>query len=414
MNLLAAAIFVAQATLVLAFGTGLLVLMRGSAASSRRLVCLLTLSGACIAPILALFAPSWLTLAPEPPRFLARAASVATAGTGSGGWISLPILVWAAITAIMLARTLAGWMTIWLESRVAALVENRDWLSDASRIARELGLGASPRLRLADVASPLVLATFRPVILLPEAAIEWGPERRRMVLLHELAHAMRFDPWANCVAQVIRAAFWFHPLSWYITARLAREQELACDDEVLRAGVSGVDYAEVLVDAARGLRSAVLFGCAMTGSPAARVLRDRVEHVLDERRKRMGNGRQHALVVSAFAAVLLITGALRPVWSQNGKIYRIGDGVSAPQLLHKVEPDYTQEAKDQKIEGKVILFLVITDDGQPTDVTVTGHLDPGLDENAVSAVKQWRFKPGMKDNEPVAVQAHIEVNYRLY
>ena len=128
----------------------------------------------------------------------------------------------------------------------------------------------------------------------------------------------------------------------------------------------------------------------------------------------MGNGRRHALVVSVFAAALLITGALRPVWSQDGKIYKIGDGVSAPQLVYKVEPDYTQDAKDRKIEGRVILFLVITDDGQPTNITVTGHLDPGLDENAISAVKQWRFKPATKDNQPVAVQAHIEVNYRLY
>lgn len=235
-----------------------------------------------------------------------------------------------------------------------------------------------------------------------------------MVLLHELAHAARFDPWANYLAQVVRAAFWFHPLSWYITARLAREQELACDDEVLRAGVRGADYAEVLIDAVRGLRSAALFGCAMTGSSAARMLRDRVEHVLDERRNRMGNARRHALVISAFAAVLLITGALRPVWSQGGKIYKIGDGVSAPQLVYKVEPNYTQDAKDKKIEGTVTVSLVITDEGEPTDVTVIRHLDPGLDENAVLAVKQWRFKPGMKDNQPVTVQAHIEVNYRLY
>ena len=91
MNLLAVAIFVAQATLVFAFGAGLLVLMRSSAASSRRLVCLLTLSGACIAPIVALFAPSWLTFAPEPPRFLVRAAAVANAGSNGSGWISLPL-----------------------------------------------------------------------------------------------------------------------------------------------------------------------------------------------------------------------------------------------------------------------------------------------------------------------------------
>jgi TonB family protein len=266
----------------------------------------------------------------------------------------------------------------------------------------------------AQCAAPVTVGWLRPVVILPEEWQSWPRAKLDAVLAHEREHVRRRDPLVQWLALLNRSIFWFHPLSWYLTARLAREQELACDDEVLRAGVRAVDYAEVLVDAVRGLRSAVLFGCAMTGSSAARALRDRVEHVLDERRNRMGNGRRHALVVSAFAAVLLITGSLRPVWSQGGKIYKIGNGVSAPQLVYKVEPDYTQDAKDKKIEGAVTLLLVITDEGEPTDVTVTRHLDPGLDENAVLAVKQWRFKPGTKDNQPVAVQAHIEVNYRLY
>jgi beta-lactamase regulating signal transducer with metallopeptidase domain len=193
---------------------------------------------------------------------------------------------------------------------------------------------------MADIASPVICGAIRPVLLLPQSTLEWSADRRKMVLLHECAHAMQFDVWWNRLAQLVRCVYWFHPLAWYMAARLAREQELASDDEVLRAGVRGPDYADVLMDSVRGLRSAALFGCAMSGPPAVRALRERVEHILDERRNRVGNLRRHVAMVGAFGAILAITGALRPVWSQNGKVDNSGNGVTAPQVIQKIEPDY--------------------------------------------------------------------------
>ncbi len=415
MTPVAAVMFVARGTVMLGFGAALLAVMRSSAAASRRLVCALALAGALLAPTLALIGPAWVTVAPTPPAFILRAAALARLDAGAGAvmWPTVAFVGWAVIAGAMLLRMLAGRAAIWLELRRAIAVTDRSWLREMQDVARRMGLVATPDLRLTDVASPVICGAMRPVLLLPECALEWSAERRRIVLLHECAHAMRFDLWLNCLAQLVCSVFWFHPLAWYMAARLAREQELASDDEVLRAGVRGSDYADVLMDSVRGLRSPALFGCAMSGPPAARALRERVEHMLDERRNRVGDLRRHALMVAAFAAMLAITGALRPVWSQPGKTPKIGNGVTAPQVIQKVEPDYTEDARDRGVEGAVMLSVVISETGEPKDVTVVRSLDPGLDANAAAAVRQWRFRPATKDGRPVAVTAHIEVNFRL-
>jgi TonB family protein len=93
--------------------------------------------------------------------------------------------------------------------------------------------------------------------------------------------------------------------------------------------------------------------------------------------------------------------------------YKIGGGVSAPSLLHKVEPEYTEEARLARLVGKVVLFIVVGSDGKAHEMKVTRSLGLGLDEKAIAAVSEWRFRPGSKEGEPVDVQASIEVNFRL-
>ena len=94
-------------------------------------------------------------------------------------------------------------------------------------------------------------------------------------------------------------------------------------------------------------------------------------------------------------------------------VYRVGGGVSAPALIHKTEPEYTEEARAAKYQGTVLLYVEIDPNGNATNVKVQRSLGLGLDEKAVEAVKQWKFKAGYKDGKPVTVQATIEVNFRL-
>ncbi len=97
----------------------------------------------------------------------------------------------------------------------------------------------------------------------------------------------------------------------------------------------------------------------------------------------------------------------------GGGVYRIGGGVSAPALVFKVEPEYSEEARKAKFQGTVVLYVVVDDKGNPRDLRIVRPLGLGLDEKALEAVQKWRFKPGYLNGKAVSVAATIEVNFRL-
>jgi periplasmic protein TonB len=100
---------------------------------------------------------------------------------------------------------------------------------------------------------------------------------------------------------------------------------------------------------------------------------------------------------------------------QAQDVFQPGNGVSLPTVVKEVKPDYTPEAKAARIQGNVLLETVVLVDGSVGDVTVSRSLDStfGLDQQAVRAMKQWTFKPGMKDGKPVAVRVHVEMTFTL-
>jgi TonB family protein len=94
-------------------------------------------------------------------------------------------------------------------------------------------------------------------------------------------------------------------------------------------------------------------------------------------------------------------------------VYKVGGGISSPTLVHKVEPEYSDEARAALYQGTVVLAVTIDTDGTAQDMRVIRGLGLGLDEKALQAISQWKFKPGAKDGQPVPVMATIEVNFRL-
>jgi TonB family protein len=97
----------------------------------------------------------------------------------------------------------------------------------------------------------------------------------------------------------------------------------------------------------------------------------------------------------------------------GGGAFRIGGDVSAPVLVAKTEPEYSEEARKAKYSGEVLLSIVVDEHGIPRDIHVVRPLGLGLDEKAIEAVMKWRFRPGMKGGRPVATQAQVQVNFRL-
>jgi TonB family protein len=97
----------------------------------------------------------------------------------------------------------------------------------------------------------------------------------------------------------------------------------------------------------------------------------------------------------------------------GGGAYHIGGEVSAPTLISKIEPEYSEEARKAKYSGTVLLSIVVDANGLPRDIHVVRALGLGLDQKAIEAVQKWRFRPGMKGGRAVPVQAQVEVSYRL-
>ena len=99
----------------------------------------------------------------------------------------------------------------------------------------------------------------------------------------------------------------------------------------------------------------------------------------------------------------------------GGGVYRPGNGVSQPELLREVKPRYTAEAMRAKVQGTVLVEAVVLPDGSVGDVRVVRSIDRnfGLDAEAVRAAKQWRFRPGTRFGEPVAVLVTIELSFAL-
>jgi len=98
---------------------------------------------------------------------------------------------------------------------------------------------------------------------------------------------------------------------------------------------------------------------------------------------------------------------------EPGVYQAMKDGVTAPRALEAHEPEYSDTARRARLEGTVVLSLIVGTDGRTRNVKVLTSLEPGLDSNAVDAVRTWRFAPCTKDGQAVACQLRVEVSYHL-
>lgn len=93
---------------------------------------------------------------------------------------------------------------------------------------------------------------------------------------------------------------------------------------------------------------------------------------------------------------------------------RVGEnGITAPKPLYHPDPEYTDKARRKKISGTVLLSLVVGSDGLVRDAKVTTSLDKGLDDQALKAVRTWKFEPATKDGKPIAVRISVETSFHI-
>ncbi|MDR3701403.1 MAG: TonB family protein [Candidatus Sulfopaludibacter sp.] len=479
--------------------------------------------------------------------------------------LSLPSLLpaaWLGGLALFLTPVILGLWRVRSLRRSALPSPNGQSLAD--RLARDAGIRRRVEvLQHEDLPGPMTCGVLHPAIVLPHESQTWDAGDLNRAIVHELEHVRRADWATQCLARMVCAAYWFHPLVWMTWRRLCLEAERSCDDAVL-GDSEATAYADQLVGLAQRLSSA---GESPLLAMANRSdLATRVGAVLDDRQPRGRAGTLTVALACAAAAMLVVTvspfrmvaapptsapvaesapvsqpasepapqtpspapqtgpainlrvrsnlvmvdvvvtdlagnsidglgardfvitedgvgqnistfefhrvtmspepanapksyyllGYYTSNQKQDGQFRRIQvidkadttakldyrggyyasqqfappadapagaggvlppatlpPGSKPPILIFKKEPEYSEAARKAKYQGSVILYVEVDETGQPNNIKVLRSLGLGLDEKAIEAVKQWRFKPGTANGVPVTMPTQVKVDFSL-
>ena len=206
------------------------------------------------------------------------------------------------------------------------------WLQQTDAIRQRLRVRSQVQLLMSPkVPTPMAGGPWRPVILLPSDAEGWSPERRAVVLAHELVHVRRRDALRQVIGRAVVALYWFHPLSWPAWRAATIAAERSCDEEVLELGTRPSEYARHLFSLASG----TVGGRALLALPMVQrsQLEDRIMSILKRHRPRYSLARTIAALTGIGVVGTLIACA--------NPVPRDPDAQPAPQ----VEPTVSGEAQ---------------------------------------------------------------------
>src|SRR5688572_9150979 len=226
---------------------------------------------------------------------------------------------------------------------------------------------------------PALVGIVRPVLLLPRGIAEHLTRAQlEAVLEHELSHWRRRDNLTAAVHMLVEAVFWFHPLVWWIGARLVEERERACDEAVVRAGHDGRIYAEGILNVCeRYVASALKCAAGISGAD----LKSRVVELA--RNRVMGElPVQKRVLLGAFALSTLIVPMIFGAAAQNA---------ADPIPMVRIAPDFPSDALAARREGSVELEFTIAANGTVKDVVILTSTSPEFEAPAVAALLRWRY-----------------------
>jgi TonB family protein len=349
-----------------------------------------------LAPWLPMPAPDWISL----PVLHATTNVAAAAAPGPGPWSAPNVAagVWLAGVAFGLLR---------LGTHYARLLRAARPLP--ARLRRQLADDLPPRdldrLRQ-HPAGPAVLWAPRALILLPaDFARHFDARERRLVLRHELGHLRRGDPLWSLLAELACALLWFHPLTWLALPRFRLDQELACDERVLR---------EAPQDAAAYAR-ALLHGTGAASHPA--LIPWLAEPQLKERltmiqRHRPTTLRRHA---GSLVLAMLMVGGLFAAQAATAPQSTPASQNTADNSL--TPPRYPAAALHNKQQGLVVLRVLVHADGSVGTITYDAKRSTTqsaeLIAAAAGAVRRWHFNPQVKDGRRVDGYARVPIDFSL-
>jgi beta-lactamase regulating signal transducer with metallopeptidase domain/HEAT repeat protein len=222
---------------------------------------------------------------------------------------ALLIGLWALGVLALIARLVHGLLTVRRIAQRAPEVDGAAWRAALHEVADRLDIEELPRLVVSNaVRVPFACGFRHPTIVLPIEAMSWTDERRRVVLLHELAHIQRRDMFGHLLSRLACIMYWFHPLVWMAARHLRAESERACDDLAIRSGARASDYAQHLLDIVTSIRGPVAPAVACTMA-RKRDFEGRMLAILDPERRRGTPSRVRAMaLVGTLGALYAVIG----------------------------------------------------------------------------------------------------------
>lgn len=343
---------------------------------------------------------------------------------GSPVWSLALVTMWVIGSCALALRQCAAWRRISRIARAATPIHSGPEAEALHRLTARSSRPGVPLLRTSSQLEPGALGVFKPRILWPAGLSDRLDDGEiEAVLSHELCHIERRDNLVALVHMIVETIFWFHPVVWWIGARLIAERERACDERVVERGACRHAYAEGILKVCGFCLRSPLPAVPGVGGGS---LGTRIERIMH--RPASPSPRPVRLVLAALVVVAtgmplaagVIAGREEPQKPREEKPaetkpYKPGPGIVSPKVLKETRPKYTPEAMKAKIQGRLMLEAIVLPDGTVDSVKVTKSLDAtyGLDDEAVRALKQWRFTPGTKDDKPVPVLIEVEMTFTL-
>jgi beta-lactamase regulating signal transducer with metallopeptidase domain len=281
------------------------------------------------------------------PPSVEFAAGGFTAPVGTPTWTAVIATLYAAGVLVMLMHLAMQQWGIRRLAREGTLIQDPEWTRLLRDCCAAMSVARPVRLRRSRERNmPMTFGTLRPTIVIPAVADTWTDDRRRAVMLHELAHVARYDCLSQSVAFAACSLYWVHPLAWWASRRLRIERELACDDRVIMAGAAAREYAGHLLE--------IAYTFAAHRAPALAVsmarpkqLEGRLLAVLDSERNRTQPARRLRIAAAGIAATLLLpismaTSSAAATPHEEASMAAVpSQGVPEPQVtgptLHRVE-----------------------------------------------------------------------------
>lgn len=354
-------------------------------------------------------------------------ALVVNAGPASDGgatidWRLAVVVVVLAGVLFRIARLPIGWIAV---RRLIARATPAKDLPDQCLAALCTDISADVRLS-GGVRSPATVGVFRPVILVPPQVLDLSVPAMRAVLEHEAEHVRRGDWLSTVVEELWCACLWFHPMARVLASQLDLAREMLVDRRVVETMGDRRSYTQALLTFAETDRALH----TMTAMIRPRHLFQRLAALTEE----LPMSRRRTLAALVIASLLVVAATLTAVllWPMSPwraaspasgarvtpaqeDVVQPGEGVTLPRVTREVRPTYTPEAMRARIQGDVLLAIVVEADGTVDRTRVLKSLDTvhGLDDAAVQAARQWQFVPGRKDGRAVPVEVVLQLTFTL-